>query len=434
MAESTAQVKEHKAFKLLSAVKTRIESTSAMQEVVGDERWLRLNSLFSFLSTNMENSDAILIPSNALTAVVGPLQNINNSLNAFADDKNFSHISSGINDLGAAVTQFPTVYRHRFKQPYQSNLDDALQGLSELAKQSREKSQEIAENIVSIKSQQKSVEENLKTHKSQVDTIIEQTRSEFQAKLGEWQSEFREKISGNSADFKEFQSESREKFDAHLNEMKGSFEKKLATADDELEKKLNKAQDTTSEIVSDYKISFASARGEMQNMLEEIRNIYGLVGNTAITGSFTEQAKQERGAANFYRWMAVIFMFAAAAVFIVPYILALKSGSFDLTLQNVLARIPFSTLLLIPAAYAARESGKHRESERNMKTIQLQISALDPFIDKLDDVHKEDIKRKLVDRYFTGAQSEAGRPQRPDEEAGMLRQIFEAVKNIRPGQ
>jgi len=69
-----------------------------------------------------------------------------------------------------------------------------------------------------------------------------------------------------------------------------------------------------------------------------------------------------------------------------------------------------------------------------MKTIQLQISALDPFIDKLDDVHKEDIKRKLVDRYFTGAQSEAGRPQRPDEEAGMLRQIFEAVKNIRPGQ
>jgi hypothetical protein len=69
-----------------------------------------------------------------------------------------------------------------------------------------------------------------------------------------------------------------------------------------------------------------------------------------------------------------------------------------------------------------------------MKTVQLQISALDPFIAKLDDAHQEDIKRTLVDRYFTGAKS-TSRPQKSDRDidAGALTQILDAIKSLRPG-
>ena len=84
-------------------------------------------------------------------------------------------------------------------------------------------------------------------------------------------------------------------------------------------------------------------------------------------------------------------------------------------------------MLLIPALYAARESGKHRKIEREFRAVQLQISTLDPFISKLPDAKQKAIKEELVAKYFAGppADDDAARGSR-----GTLQSILDELREL----
>lgn len=65
-----------------------------------------------------------------------------------------------------------------------------------------------------------------------------------------------------------------------------------------------------------------------------------------------------------------------------------------------LIRIVAAAALSYPATYAARESSKHRKLEIFNRKAELELTAINPFIELLPELKKQEIKEKLVEKYF----------------------------------
>ncbi|GIV44043.1 MAG: hypothetical protein KatS3mg035_1166 [Bacteroidia bacterium] len=65
-----------------------------------------------------------------------------------------------------------------------------------------------------------------------------------------------------------------------------------------------------------------------------------------------------------------------------------------------LLRILSTALFIYPAQYAANQSSKHREQEIFNKKMELDLAAINPFIELFDEKKKQEIKEKLVEKYF----------------------------------
>jgi len=56
--------------------------------------------------------------------------------------------------------------------------------------------------------------------------------------------------------------------------------------------------------------------------------------------------------------------------------------------------------LAIPAFYAVRESNKHRITEHRYRKMQLELAAVDPYLELLDKDKRDQIKQTLSERFF----------------------------------
>ena len=93
----------------------------------------------------------------------------------------------------------------------------------------------------------------------------------------------------------------------------------------------------------------------------------------------------------------LFFLLAAVAVCWVVF----SAGGKSFDWRVALFRTGVGAALAIPAWYCAKESHSHRRSQRRNKRIQLELEAIEPYLERLDDelLRKEILKEKVND-YF----------------------------------
>jgi hypothetical protein len=63
-------------------------------------------------------------------------------------------------------------------------------------------------------------------------------------------------------------------------------------------------------------------------------------------------------------------------------------------------RLGITLALAIPATYAARESSGHRKVERATRRLELELASLDPYLEKLPEEMRHEVKKGLSERFF----------------------------------
>ena len=69
----------------------------------------------------------------------------------------------------------------------------------------------------------------------------------------------------------------------------------------------------------------------------------------------------------------------------------------------MVAKIFATTTFVTSAAYAARQASKQEKVERYSRKIEMELVAIDPFIDSLDDEKKSLIKEEIARKIFGNA-------------------------------
>jgi len=153
------------------------------------------------------------------------------------------------------------------------------------------------------------------------------------------------------------------------------------------------------------------------------------VSDKAVTGNYQNVANNNKRTADIFRWIAIGLMLILSGLLIYT-IWDISGSTFDWT--KSLIRIMAAAALSYPATYAARESSKHRKLEILNRKAELELTAINPFIELLTDNKKQEIKEKLVERYFGNNQNLINDLDDKKDENVSIGTIERIVKTILP--
>lgn len=125
--------------------------------------------------------------------------------------------------------------------------------------------------------------------------------------------------------------------------------------------------------------------------------LVGAVAVTGLAGGFKNYAEHQRSAADRWRLVSVgcAGLAAAAAA------LALAIGWDEpLAWNGLLSKAIVIALLGAIAAYAGRESAAHRQREITARHLELELTAIDPYLASLDDARRAAVKEQMALRIF----------------------------------
>lgn len=148
-------------------------------------------------------------------------------------------------------------------------------------------------------------------------------------------------------------------------------------------------------LVDDYSLKFNEYE-------EQVKNIVGVVNTNMFSYKYKEVADDAHKRAKFWHAVAVVLMIAVGAFAVYAFIITVNE---DTSWVKLIAKIFATTTLVTGAAYAARQASKQEKVERYARKIEMELVAIDPFIQSLDESSRSQIKEEISRKIFGNADS-----------------------------
>lgn len=183
----------------------------------------------------------------------------------------------------------------------------------------------------------------------------------------------------------------------------------------EVRDKLQKEADDTTKVLTESadKIN-AELEGKARETLEvvdsrreDVERLYGVITDTATAGAFNKEAGEQKKAADTWRRFAIGFGLAAALLAVGFIIWAGLDEDAGDSVGAIVAKVTATLAAAGIAAYAGRQSGRHREREEEAKRLELDLVALGPFLEDLGTDEQQAVRKAYSERAFTGRGSTA---------------------------
>lgn len=143
---------------------------------------------------------------------------------------------------------------------------------------------------------------------------------------------------------------------------------------------------------------------EIADKRDELLQLIGETTTLHLVKDYATAAAAEKKAADFFRISALVMMGAAVTLLgVVSYFYQIDFSNYALLLSKVL----FTLALLIPVAYVARESAKHRAQFHKLRQTALDLGAVSPYLDSVEKPHRDKVKVDIASKIFVPAESKA---------------------------
>ena len=322
----------------------------------------RIRQATAFIRGRLEVASPVLTPTNRLDQIQKSVQACLNEINQFQSNGNQGHLANASNQIDAGLNNASAVISLEQPDPTVKAEDAAsFKSLAqEIIGSLREKADAVAERVGHVES-----------NVQELDTRYEEQK----AKLNSLQSNMESKLQELESQFGSEQTERETQFNSLI-------EKNQQAADEKLSSISESADETLSEL--------SEKQGEAER-------IVSLIGNIGITGNFKGAATREKKSADRLRIIALGCFLGMVGVVLATLFVSVENG-FDPWLA--LFRLGAALSLVVPAAYAARESSRHRTLENKNRRAELELASIDAYLESLPDEKRSEIKAALTDKFF----------------------------------
>lgn len=363
MSDREEQFENHSLHTTLSQLDSAVQKKSAKE--IGDDavdNFDRIRQAIAFIRGRVEIASPLLTPSNRLDQIQKSLQGCLNEVNQFNSNGNEGHLANASNQLDAGLNNAAVLIS--LEQPEPSVKAQDAVSFKSLAKEIitslRDKANEVEERAEQVEASLQNLEKRNEDQKIQIDSL----QSTIDSKLQELENQFAAEQTERSSEFE------------------AQAERIKKEADEGLESIAKSGDDTLSEI------------SEKKAEAERIVNI---IGNIGLTGNFKGAVAREKRSADRMRIIALCCFIAMVGVVLGTLFLSVENG-FDPWLA--LFRLGAALSLVVPAAYAARESSQHRTLENKNRRAELELASIDAYLESLPDEKRTEIKADLTDKFF----------------------------------
>ena len=389
-----SEFKEHSIFEKLGL----LESTIAKKENA-DKIDLETLDFFkascSYIRTQLDKALTSLINSADLTAMSSEIDAAVGQINTFIGNDNVGHLSNASNNLFNAISKarnFPTP-SHEGGFSYSKVINDFKslvdQKIDSLANSIVEKEEELESLKTELDEKEKELEKISNTI-IEKQTIVDGLNTTFQT------------------NFDQIKASESTKFE----EVRNGFQKQIET-------ELKKIDTNTKDLID-----------RLDKKETEAKKLVNVIGNIGATGNYQRIAEAHKKSADNWRNIAIGFMTVLSIILLVT-IWKIDGDTFNW--QISLIRILSALVLTYPATYAARESAKHRKLENLNRKAELDLASINPFIEILDEKKKQEIKEKLVEKYFGNNEGYIDKENDKSDEVSMtiIERLAKLINEVR---
>jgi len=392
----------HPVFEKLDQLKVRIKD-SVLKDVLDIENLSFFETAEKYLRDRLKLTIPTIVQESELAAISQEIEYSLNQINEYIGNSNIGHITNATNYLYTAISRV-----RNLPLPF-SNNDFKF-------------STEIAnfETIVKDKYKSLEVENNsLKATIEQQNIQLDATNAELSRIASELlvkENEIKNLNSTFQTDFNNIRSASTQNIDTDRSTYRTEFDNLTISFNKELTDIKESSNAVTAQIISELKIK-----------LTEAKKIIGVIGDVSVTGNYQQIANNNKSSADIFRIIAIILMITLSAILICT-IWDISGENYDWT--KSLIRIIAAAALSYPATYAAQESSKHRKLETINRKAELELAAINPFIELLPENKKQEIKEKLVEKYFGNNQSHNDSDGKKDDDEVSLNALDKVLKTV----
>jgi len=366
------EFENHQIFEKLDQISSRIEEKE-LRELISVDSINFFETAINYLKDRLRLTIPTIVQETELTNISKEIENSLAQINSFVGNKNLGHITNATNHLYTAISRV-----RNLPLPFVKNDFNFSKNISNFEKITKEKyslletkNKELKKEIDALS---KELEENGKALEN-VNTVLKQKELEIQNLNNSFQSNFEAiKISAT------------QNYEQDRKTFRAEFDTSKRTFTDEIETLKSEINTGTDQIIKD-----------LEAKLEEAKKIVGVVSDKAVTGNYQNVANSHKKTADVFRVIAIILMISLSGILIYT-IWDISGENYDWT--KSLIRILAAAALSYPATYAARESSKHRKLEVLNRKAELELTAINPFIELLPETKKQAIKENLVEKYF----------------------------------
>lgn len=425
MSQWDKKFKSHAIHATLDSLADRLNDESLKtDELSVIEHIDRITQLKSYTETCLENLIPALVNHGNLKNANSYIQSLIAELNNYIANKNVAHLNNTASHIDNAMAQLISLPIQSFPISEQSFTKSLLQfkSLAEKSLSEIKKSKDI------LKTSIETITKDADDQKTSLNNLVSEIKNHsdnVEVSLGH----FKEKFEITEADFTS-------KFDSTVSDIKGKYNYYTQEFNSQLNEKIDNTENLFQKNLGEQKNIYAaqleSQKSDAQAILYELEekkseasSLLQIIGNIGITGNYQNIANIEKAAADKWRNIALWLMISMVA-FIGFTIFITATNGFDWKLA--LFRIGAALALAIPAAYAAKESEKHRLLENHNRRSELELASLDPYLEKLPEDTRNKVKEELTKKFF-GLNSQEIKAEDSVSSAAILDLLKSAINN-----
>lgn len=374
------------------------------------EEFARATKVLKILEVRFATLDPELFNQNTWGSFSGWLNNAESYANNVAQNPASGYMQH-INNMLDQVLEVLRPLDLQFTEKEVKALADASavfqQKLVEELERVKSRGVEIASELQALRNAISQAESRLLEN----DQTIQQQKARLDQSIAEFQKQFLANEATRAKESVDANQKGAADFEATLDAWIAKFE----TAQQAQQKDFTDLVQSTKKVVTE-KLDWMKAKEE------EIRRIFNVVGNVAVSGDYKNTAEREKKAADWLRGVAIFLMVVMATGAVIAFVHSLNHPEVDWKLFAF--RLGTTLILAVPAFYAAQESAKHREREKLNRKLHLELSSIDSYLELLPPAQRQEIKGKLTERFF-------GQPDAEDKDEPVTKhELFDLFSKL----
>lgn len=359
----------------------------------------RLPKVLTFIKGALASADPDLVSLATLEAIDTALSNAESQLGRVvnvpaAASSLDTHLETALQEATALVTVSPLPVDR--SKAAAKRFDTALMAT---VKNINDQAGKLAAELAAVEERRAEAEQERQAADQARETSLAEKMDELTASVDSEKQRLDSLVPQFETQFKAAQDERTETFDALEEELKTNSAAVVSELKESFEKTTAQLSDTAQAALED-----------VESKRKEVERLHGVITDTSTTGAFRKEAKEQKDAADHWRVVTVVFGSVAALLAIGSVVASAVWEDAATSTSAIIAKTTATLVAAGIAAYAGRQSGRHRRREEEAKRLELELVAFPPFIDSLDDDQKREVRKEFAERAFRG------RPGDPEPE------------------
>lgn len=379
----TEDFQSHALWNTFAALQQKLDADLSVTSDEDRYNVRRLHSLVEYLDA-LHEVDPVLLEPQALQDMNSHLQQVNNALDTYvaSPDNNRQYLASAAGSVvnvtslaRAHLVPFIPDKTQRALKTATTRYKDALDAEVDRLKAEVDA---VTEELAAEK-QQREADEAAATERlsALTETIAERERRidalelKLSAQLDQQRTAFEDEAASRAAAFKEAE----------------------AAREDAEETRIEVADTAAAKARENQNLQASALIEKLEAYNKQAAALVDTTSRHAIAGDYGTWASNQAKAA--FRWTIATVVIGLATVGGLIY--AVGSAAND-SIQFTVYKTSISVIGLIVAAYCARQAAEHRKEERTAKRLALDLAALEPFLEQIDD--PKELREEIARRVF----------------------------------